>query len=106
MKMVMAVVAREEAETVLRELISRGHTATYTESRGGILRQSQLTLFVAVQEAQLEEVLCVVRDHCRRNVNVECEDSAPPDGTRAPRVSASVGGSVIFVWDLTSFETG
>jgi uncharacterized protein YaaQ len=104
--MVMAVVAHEEAETVLRELISRGHTATYSESRGGILRQSQRTLFVAVEEARLEEVLCVVRDHCRRDVSVESEDTAPPDRAHAPRVSASIGGSVLFVWDLTHFETG
>jgi uncharacterized protein YaaQ len=105
MKMVMAVVSREEAEIVLKELISLGHTATYTESRGGILRQSQLTLFVAVNDDDLDEVLCTVRDHCRREVNVESGDRECIDEPALLPVKATVGGSAVFVWDLVSAET-
>jgi len=49
-KMVMSVIPRDEAEMVLAALINGGHTATFLETKGGILRQSQYTLFTAVKE--------------------------------------------------------
>ena len=48
MKMIMAVVPRKYGDDVLANLINNGYTATYSETRGGMLRQSQLTLFIAV----------------------------------------------------------
>ena len=69
-KMLMVVVPREEAEYVLEALINARHTATFTETRGGMLRQSQLTLYIAIKEEQLEEVLGIVRDNCRVEVQV------------------------------------
>lgn len=102
--MVMAVVSREEAEGVLKELIAGGHTATYMESRGGMLRQSQLTMFIAVDAERLENVISIVRDYCHRSVDVETEESRRRDEADGG-VKAMVGGSAIFVWDLQSFET-
>ena len=39
-KMVMAVVPRDQASRVLECLVDAGYSATYMESRGGMLRQS------------------------------------------------------------------
>jgi uncharacterized protein YaaQ len=50
MKMVMVVVPANSAEKVLNALVNAGHTATYAETRGGMLRQSQFSLFIALKE--------------------------------------------------------
>ena len=54
MKMVMVVVPANASEKLLDALVNAGHTATYTETRG-MLRQSQYSLFIVVQNEQLEE---------------------------------------------------
>jgi len=100
----MAVVAREEAEQVLNTLIEAGHTATFMESRGGMLRQSQLSLFIAVDEEDLEKVLSIVHERCHRSVDVETCRTRRWTDSQSSRVRAQVGGAVIFVWDLQSFE--
>jgi uncharacterized protein YaaQ len=101
MKMVMAVVPRDEVERVLQTLTLSGYTATYTDSRGGMLRQAQRTLFIAVPEEDVEEVLDIIRQRCRSAVSLqaECDQGTRVDST------ALVGGAAVFVWDVERHET-
>ena len=103
-KMVMAVVPKAEAENVLNALVNVGHTATYTESRGGMLRQSQFTLFIAVDAQELETVLSIIREHCRVEVHVGSPESGSPSPFGSKPVAASVGGSVVFIWNLEEIK--
>jgi uncharacterized protein YaaQ len=104
MKMVMAVVQREEAESVLQALIAAGHTATLIESRGGMLRQAWMTMFVAVKTEAVEKVLGIIKTNCVSDVNVEARDQAEHITGRLSSAQAKVGGAVTFVWDLDKFE--
>ena len=103
MKMVMAVVPRDQVEDVLQALVAAGHTATFTESRGGMLRQAQMTLFIAVKAADLSQVLDILRDACRSVVTVEYDQAPSPAGPAS--TTARVGGAVVFVWDLERMTT-
>jgi uncharacterized protein YaaQ len=106
MKMVMAVVPRDEAERVLEALVSAGLTATFTDSRGGMLRQAQETLFIAVKDEDLEQVLTIIHDSCHSHVHVESSESGgEPFSSHPAPGTAELGGAVAFVWDLDRFET-
>ena len=108
MKMIMAVVPRDEAGGVLDALIAAGHTATFTESRGGMLRQAQYTLFIAVEDDALNRMLTLISDNCRSQITVEPSEAGQPQQptlTGSGPVTASVGGAVVFVWDLELFRT-
>jgi uncharacterized protein YaaQ len=107
MKMIMAVVPREEAECVLQGLINAGYAATFTESRGGMLRQAQHMIFIAVKAQDVEDVLGVIRSQCHSLAQIA---SNGPGALRSPTsphqaTSAELGGAVVFVWDLERFET-
>ena len=105
-KMVMAVVARDQADRVLDKLISAGYGATFTESRGGMLRQAQKMLFIAVNADKVDDVLDIIRRMCRTRVEVS-EQRGPAEifGPLAPATSTTeVGYAVAFVWDLDRFE--
>ena len=107
MKMVMAVVPRDEAEGVLNALIASGHSATFTESRGGMLRQAQYTLFIGVDGQALPQVLDIIRESCHSQVRVEGgeeEERATPY-PRPAAASVRIGGAAVFVWDLEQFNT-
>jgi uncharacterized protein YaaQ len=105
-KMVMTIIEREEADDVLEALIGAGYTPTiFGESRGGVLRQARPTLFIGVQDEQLEDVLSIIRRHCRSHVALESTE-ADAEVERAPmRSFAEVGSAVVFVWDINRFET-
>ncbi len=102
--MVMAVMPRDEAERVLRALVAADRTATYAETRGGMLRQAQMTLFIAVEDDDVEEVLGIVENTCRSEAVIEDvggeEESAGPMPAK-PRL----GGAVVFVWNVERSET-
>ncbi len=107
-KMVMAVVPRDQASQVIEALIAAGYTATFTDSRGGMLRQAQEMLFTAIQEKDLDHVLKIIRDNCRTQIKLESGEEPPASGLpvgllRSPMTY--IGGAVVFVWDLERFET-
>lgn len=105
MKMIMVVVPADAADRVLDALINAGLTATYTETHGGMLRQTQCSLFIAARAEQLQLVLDTVRDHCHTRVEMHPHGAGEQlDADEAP-VTAELGGAIAFVWDLTQIET-
>lgn len=101
MKMVMAIMPRDVAEGVLQALVAADYTATYLETRGGMLRQAQMTLFIAVEAEDLERVLSIVDETCHPEAVIE---SAEPSFGHMP-VKPRLGGAVVFVWEIERSET-
>lgn len=98
-KMIMAVIPKNLAEKVLKKLTDAGHTATFTESRGGILRQTQYSLFIAVEEDDVDKVCGIIRENSSMDVSLD------QDGDSGfQTMNAGVGGVVVFVWDLNDME--
>ncbi|MFP4395087.1 MAG: cyclic-di-AMP receptor [Anaerolineales bacterium] len=121
MKMVMAVVLRDHADIVMENLITAGYGATFTESRGGMLRQARQLIFTAVEKEELEKVIGIIKKYCRTQVQVESgqpfaeegeeegegeeEEAAGASSRRQRAVVTDLGGAAVFVWDLDKFET-
>jgi len=104
MKMLMAIIPRSQADEVIDSLIDEGHSVTFLESRGGMLRQSQLSLFIAVEDKEVEKVITIIRENCQSEVEIDADHSeAAASGLYLP-VKARLGGSVIFVWGLENVE--
>lgn len=103
MKMVMAVMPRSEAESVLQALVAANHTATFVETRGGMLRQAQMTLYIAVESADLEHVLSIIKSACHSEPVVESADEEGVASQPMP-VRPRLGGAVVFVWEIERSE--
>jgi len=94
MKMIMAVIPRDQSNQLLQSLVDAGYSATFTESRGGMLRQSQQMLFIVVDEDQVEGVLEIFQ--------VGQEKRGRP---AAKEKEISRSGRVVFVWNIDRVET-
>lgn len=105
MKMVMAIVERQEMPRVLEALIAAGYTATFHESRGGVLRQARQTLYIGVEADRVEDVLAIIRENCRSSVPLESSEGDMAVHRQPTRTFAEVGSAVVFVWDIDRFET-
>lgn len=102
--MVMAVIPRDEAETVLDALIGAGHTATFMETKGGMLRQSQYSLFIAVKNADLEKVCTIIKDNCAAQLDNLDDEVEHEELLEGEIISDKIGGAIIFIWNLHKVE--
>jgi uncharacterized protein YaaQ len=107
MKMIMTVISRDQAGRVLDRLIAAGYGATFTESRGGMLRQAQQMIFVATKDDKVDDVLGIIRELCRTEIEVKEQPAQANSGLlpRSPGTTTEVGYAVVFVWDLEHFDT-
>ena len=100
----MVVIPRDEAETVLDSLISAGYTATFMETKGGMLRQSQYTLFIAVKNADLKKVCDIIKDNCTVQISNMSEDLQREEMLTDETMSGKIGGAILFIWNLHKVE--
>lgn len=99
----MAVVPKNSGEAVLDALVNAGYTATFSETRGGMLRQSQISMFIAVKEADVQSVLDVIRAHCKTSAKIH-ENHSPQRFDPSSQQSIIIGGGVVFIWPLEQFH--
>lgn len=104
MKMIMVVVPSNTAENVLDALVNAGHTATYAETTGGVLRQRQYSLFIAVDINQLDKVLRIIKESCRTKVEMKTHQADQQTLTEEALVTADLGGAIAFIWDIDQVE--
>ncbi len=104
MKMIMTVIAKKNAETVLNALVNEGYMVTYGETRGGMLRQSETSIYIAVEDSQVDSVLAVIQNNCKSRTQAI---DVPQQGVNAnslETVNFELGGAVTFVWTLDRLE--
>ena len=102
-KMVMAVIPRDEAELVLDALIGAGYSATFMETKGGMLRQSQYTLFTAIKADKLNDVCKIIEVNCKADIRLDEDDLTKQEILDNSSIQ-KIGGAVVFVWDLDKLE--
>lgn len=105
MKMVMVVVPVNSLDNVLDALVNAGFTATYGKTKGGMLQQSQYSLFIAVKDEQVNTILQIVKDICRDCVEMEADHSEVELGDTQTQITANFGGAVAFIWDINEVVT-
>ena len=84
MKMIVAILPDEDAESVNQALISSNLCVTEIASTGGFLRQGSSTLMIGVDDNSVDEAIQIINNNCTPSVepmlkratlfvlNVEC----------------------------------
>jgi uncharacterized protein YaaQ len=106
-KLCVLVVSNNDADRLMRALVERQIAATKIASSGGFLQRGNATIFTGVTEAQVEEVLEVVRNECRARreyVPIETLPFDPSAGVNVAPVEVRAGGAIAFVLDVDRFE--
>ncbi len=106
MKMVLAIIHDEDAHALLSKLNKSGHMATKLSSTGGLLRTGNTTIFVGVEEEEVEVVLDIIKDTCKTKKELTVMN--PPvinmvESYMPYPVEVTVGGATIFVLDVDKY---
>lgn len=105
MKLVIAVINRDDAGAVSRRLGQKGYYSTRLATTGGFLMAGNVTLLIGVEEDRVQDVIDTIRSqsHSRRQVIPPTVEMGNGYYTGTP-VEITVGGATVFVVDVDRFE--
>ncbi len=107
MKLIVAIVQSDDAGALSDALREANFQSTLISSTGGFLREGNGTLFIGVEDNQVEKAMQVIKDNCHTRtqfVNPMPPVMEPGELYMPPPVEVQVGGAVVFVTPIERFE--
>jgi uncharacterized protein YaaQ len=106
MKMILAIVQDIDAETAVGALTEAKHRVTRIASTGGFFRQGNSTLLCAVEDAELDDVVAILRKVCQQRTRVVPVSIDPSEAvlSAGTYTEVAVGGATVLVFDVERFE--
>ncbi len=105
MKMVLAIINSDDANTVVTNLTKSGFSVTKLATTGGFLKTGNTTILVGVENDLLDSVLEIINKHSHKRKQMIPSTSDFGIGMiPAVPVEVSIGGATIFVMDVERFE--
>ena len=106
MKLIFAIVHKEDDRKVMEELTKKGFLITKLSSSGGFLRAGNTTLLIGVSTDKLEEALDIIRNNAKSRKQII--NSSPQGGVIGAFVPMPleivVGGATVFVIGVEKYE--
>lgn len=105
MKLVLAIINRDDAHTVVRQLTKAGYSVTKLSTMGGFLMVGNMTVLIGVPEEKVDNVIEIIGKYSssRRQVMPGIADAGMEMYPTAS-VEVTVGGATIFVLDVDRYE--
>jgi uncharacterized protein YaaQ len=107
MKLVVAIVHNEDAGALVDALLEKEFRATRLHSSGCFLKQSNATLLLGVEDAEVDEVVAIVRENCTsrtHHLNPMPPIMEPGEFFMPYPLEVAVGGATVFVVPVERFE--
>ena len=107
MKLVISIVQDEDTDALTQALIAAGHRFTKVSTTGSFLRTGNTSLLIGVEDAQVANVMNILRRTCRRRtqIAVPYSPALEPGLLYMPEnFEVEVGGAVVFVANVARFE--
>ncbi len=107
MKLVVAIVQREDAGTLIDALTEKGHRATRINTAGGFLKEGNATVLVGVEDESVGDVLALIESNCHTRtqyVNPLPPVMEPGEFYMPYPVEVQVGGATVFVLNVERYE--
>ena len=107
MKLVVAIVHSEDAGALVDALLEREFRATRLHWSGGLLKQTNATIVLGVEDGQVDQVIGIVGEQCHARtqiVNPMPPIMEPGEFYLPYPVEVEMGGAVVFVLPVERFE--
>lgn len=107
MKLVVAIVSKEDAERAVSALTKAEFRATRIDSVGGFLKEKNSTILVGVDAKKVKEVIKLLGDTAKSHRETLAPTptmSGAGEFVMADPVDVTVGGGAVFVLDVDQFK--
>lgn len=101
MKLIIAIVSRDDSASVMRELVKHRHFVTKLSSTGGFLRRGNTTLMLGVKNEDVDSVVNLIAEHSKVRREIVPNAIVSEFGMVAPApIEVNVGGATLFIVDI------
>lgn len=104
MKLLFAIVDREDSGPVVRNLSQRGFSSTKLATTGGFLLSNNVTLMIGVKDESVQTVIDIIKEHSHSRKQIIPSNDLSFDFDTGKPLEVVVGGATIFVVDVERFE--
>ena len=105
MKLVMAIMGKDDATVVMKALTEENFQVTKMASTGGFLKSGNTTLIIGAEDNKINKVIDIISKYSskRKQLVTNTVPTYFESITRMP-FEVTVGGAIIFVLDVDRFE--
>lgn len=106
MKLVLAIVNNDDSIVAASALTSAGFFVTRLATTGGFLMVGNTTLLIGTEDADVEEVLAILKKHCVTRVKKPAPTATLGQGLKDGSLptTVTVGGAAVFVLNVEKTE--
>ncbi len=110
MKLILAVLNKDDTKAVVQGLMKGGYYVTKLSSTGGFLKAGTTTILCGVKDERVEKALEIIREYsCKKTYSVTKIPHAYRsiynfDGGESAPTEIVVGGASVFVLNIEQFE--
>jgi len=104
MKLVLAIINKEDATEVSKHLIKSRFSVTKLATTGGFLMSGNITLIIGVEDEKVNDVVKIIEAHSQKRTEIVPSTATYGIGvTTAFPLEVTVGGATIFVLNVEDF---
>ncbi|MDP4093406.1 MAG: cyclic-di-AMP receptor [Bacillota bacterium] len=103
MKLIMAVIHREDEHKVITGLQQGNYSATKLCSSGGFLKAGNTTLLIGLEDERVDDAISIIEKYSKSRTRI-VNTSIMPDMSINYPYEVEVGGATIFVMNVERFE--
>lgn len=104
MKLILAIVIKEDCDAVITELSRNGFLTTKLASTGGFLRAGNSTVLVGTEDENVDTVCGIIKGKCHARTQLHASSPFYAELPASKPMEVTVGGATIFVLDVDRWE--
>lgn len=106
MKLIIAIVNKDDSGAVSSALNKEGYYVTKLASTGGFLSKGNVTLLVGTDKDKVDNVIDIIKSEAKQRIEKipTMNSLALPEVSLATMIEVVVGGATIFVIDVNQFS--
>lgn len=105
MKMIIAIVNKEDSNSVSSALTKGSYRVTKLPTTGGFLMAGNVTLLIGTEAEKVDRAIEIISEHSKQRKEIVPSTASYGIGvTTAYPLEVTVGGATIFVIDVERFE--
>ena len=105
MKLVLAIINHDDANTVTQALTKSGFSSTKLATTGGFLMAGNMTLLIGTEDERVDDCIACISKCCKQRTEIVPGAASIGLGLEsAMPIEVTVGGATVFVTNVERFE--
>jgi uncharacterized protein YaaQ len=104
MKLVLAIVNKDDSGTVSSALTKEGFSVTKIATTGGFLMSGNTSFLVGVDDSRVNEVITIIEKHSKKRSQMIPSTTYGNTAYASIPVEVTVGGATVFVLNVERYE--